>query len=75
MFLRLFNSKNVYSAILIPLVAFLFLMEPLRYPVSLVVMPGEGMMPLYVYFAKFYSGISVWPVVTGFVLVLLNAVI
>ncbi len=75
MFLRLFNSKNVYSAILIPLVGFLFWMEPLRVPVSLVVMPGEGMMPLYTFFARFYSGISVWPTVTGFVLVLFNAMI
>ena len=57
MFLRLFNSKNVYSAILIPLVAYLFWMEPLKVPVALVVIPGEGMMPLYTFFAKFLSAV------------------
>jgi len=75
MFLRLFSSKNVYSAILIPLVAFLFWMEPLKVPVTLVVIPGEGMMPLYTFFAKFFISSSVWPVVTGFLLTLLNALI
>lgn len=75
MLLRLFNSKNVYSAILIPLVGFLFWMEPLRVPVSLAEMPGEGMMPLYIFFAKFFSSSSVWPVITGFVLILMNAMI
>jgi len=75
MFLRLFNSKNVYSAILIPLVAFLFWMEPLKVPVTLVIIPGEGMMPLYTFFAKFFISSSVWPVVTGFLLALLNALI
>ena len=75
MFLRLFNSKNVYSAILIPLVAFLFWMEPLKVPVTLVVIPGEGMMPLYTFFAKFFISSSIWPVFTGFLLTLLNALI
>jgi hypothetical protein len=75
MFLRLFNSKNVYSAILIPIVAFLFWMEPLKVPVTLVVSPGEGMMPLYTFVVKFFTGSSIWPVLTGFVLVLLNALI
>jgi len=75
MFLRLFNSKNVYSVILIPLVAFLFWMEPLRIPVTLVVAPGEGMMPLYAIFVKFFVGSTIWPVVTGFVLILFNALI
>ena len=75
MFLRLFNNKNVYSAILIPLVAFLFWMEPLRVPVSLVITPGEGMMPLYAIFVKFFMGTTIWPVVTGFVLILFNALI
>jgi len=73
--LRLFNSKNVYSAILIPMVAFLFWMEPLRVPVTLAIIPGEGMMPLYTFFAKFYSSSTIWPVVTGFLLTLLNALI
>ena len=75
MFLRLFNSKNVYSAILIPIIAFLFWMEPLKAPASLAVYPGEGMMPLYTFFAKFYTGSSVWPVLTGFILILLNSLI
>ncbi|MCK9413386.1 MAG: DUF6427 family protein [Prolixibacteraceae bacterium] len=75
MFLRLFNSKNVYSAILIPIVAFLFWMEPLRTPISLLEVPGEGMMPLYTFFAKLYTGSSIFPVVSGFVLILLNALI
>ena len=75
MFLRLFNSKNVYSAILIPLVAFLFWMEPLKVPVALVVIPGEGMMPLYTFFAKFFISSTIWPVVTGFLLVLLNSLL
>lgn len=75
MLLRIFNSKNVYSAILIPIVAFLFWMEPMRVPTSLVVQQGEGMMPLYIFFAKFYTGVTIWPVVTGFVFVLLNALI
>jgi hypothetical protein len=75
MFLRLFNSKNVYSAILIPIVAFLFWMEPLKVPVALVVSPGEGMMPLYTFVAKYFTGSSIWPVFTGFVLILFNALI
>jgi hypothetical protein len=75
MFLRLFNNKSVYSAILIPIVALLFWMEPLREPVSLVITPGEEMMPLYTFFAKFFTGSTIWPVVTGFVLVLINALI
>ncbi len=75
MFLRLFNSKNVYSAILIPIIAFLFWMEPLKAPASLAVYPGEGMMPLYTFFAKFYTGSSIWPVLTGFILILLNSLI
>ena len=75
MLLRLFNSKNVYSAILIPIVAFLFWMEPLRVPTALVLPAGEGMMPLYVFFAKFFTGTTIWPVLTGFLLVLLNALI
>jgi hypothetical protein len=75
MFLRLFNNKNVYSVILIPLVGFLFWMEPLRVPVSLVSIQGEGMMPLYAFFARLYVSVSVWPIVTGFVLVLFNALI
>ncbi|HEY5510113.1 MAG TPA: hypothetical protein VIK10_03715 [Prolixibacteraceae bacterium] len=75
MLLRLFNNKNVYSAILIPVVAFLFWMEPLRVPTALVVQPGEGMMPLYIFFAKFFTGTTIWPVMTGFLLVLLNALI
>jgi len=75
MFLRLFNSKSVYSAVLIPMVAFLFWMEPLKVPVSLVVTPGEGMMPLYTFFVKYYTGVTIWPVLTGFILVLFNALI
>ena len=75
MFLRLFNSKNVYSAILIPLVAFLFWMEPLKQPTTLVVTSGEGMMPLYTFIVKFYTGNSIWPVLTGFLLVLFNGLI
>jgi len=75
MFLRLFNNKSVYSVILIPLVALLFWMEPLRVPISLVIAPGEGMMPLYLFFAKFFTGTTIWPVVAGFVLLLLNALI
>ncbi len=75
MFLRLFNSKNVYSAILIPIIAFLFWMEPLKAPASLAVYPGEGMMPLYTFFGKFYTGSSIWPVLTGFILILLNSLI
>ncbi len=75
MFLRLFNNKNVYSAILIPIVTLLFWVEPLRVPVSLVSVSGEGMMPLYTFFAKFFIGSSIFPVVTGFVLILLNALI
>ncbi|MEI6276320.1 MAG: DUF6427 family protein [Prolixibacteraceae bacterium] len=75
MFLRLFNSKSVYSAVLIPIVAFLFWMEPLKVPIQLVIVPGEGMMPLYTLFANFYTGTTIWPVVTGFVLILLNALI
>ena len=75
MFLRLFNSKNVYSAILIPIVAFLFWMEPLKVPVTLVVNPSEGMMPLYTFVVKYFTGSSIWPVFTGFVLVLFNALI
>lgn len=75
MFLRLFNNKSVYSAVLIPLVALLFWMEPLRAPISLAISPGEGMMPLYTFFAKFFTGTTIWPVVTGFVLVLINALI
>jgi hypothetical protein len=75
MFLRLFNNKSVYSVILVPLVALLFWMEPLSEPVSLIIVPGEGMMPLYTFFAKFFTGSTIWPVVTGFVLVLINALI
>ena len=75
MFLRIFNSKNVYSAILIPVVAFLLWMEPLRVPTALVLPPGEGMMPLYVFFADFFSGTTIWPVLTGFLFVLLNGLI
>jgi len=75
MFLRLFNNKSIYSAILIPLVALLFWMEPLRVPVTLTISPGEEMMPLYTFFAKFFTGSSIWPVVTGFLLLLLNALI
>ena len=75
MLLRIFNSKNVYSAILIPIVAFLFWMEPMKVPTALVVQQGEGMMPLYIFFAKFFSGATIWPVVTGFLFVLLNALI
>jgi len=33
------------------------------------------MMPLYVFFAKFFTGATIWPVLTGFLLVLLNALI
>lgn len=73
MLLRLFNSKSVYSAILIPLVAFLFWMEPLNNPGSFVVIQGEGMMPLYHYFAHFFSDSRLLPVLVGFVLVMLNA--
>lgn len=75
MFLRLFNSKSVYSAILIPIVAFLFWMEPLSEPAAFVVNPGEGMMPLSIFFNKFLSGSMFIPVLTGFILVLLNALI
>ena len=75
MFLRLFNSKSVYSVILIPLVAFLFWIEPLGTPAPLVVTPGEGMMPLFAFFVKLFSGNPLWPVLTGFIMVLLNAVI
>ena len=75
MLLRLFNSKNVYSAILIPLVGFLFWMESLWAPASLAILRGEGMMPLYIFFAKFFSSNSVWPAITGFVLMLINALI
>jgi hypothetical protein len=50
-------------------------MEPLRVPVSLVPMPGEGMMPLYIFVTNFFSGNTIWPVVTGFVMILLNALI
>ena len=75
MFLRLFNSKNVYSAILIPVVAFLFWMEPLREPTSFVVAPGEGMMPLFTFAVRLFAGSSFWPILTGFILVLLNALI
>ena len=75
MLLRLFNNKSVYSAILIPLVALLFWIEPLRVPITLVSVPGEGMMPLYTFFAIFFSGSTIWPVVTGFILLLLNALI
>ena len=75
MLLRIFNSKNVYSAILIPIVAFLFWMEPMKVPTTLVIQQGEGMMPLYIFFAKFFSGATIWPVLTGFLLVLLNALI
>lgn len=75
MLLRILNNKNVYSAILIPIVAFLFWMEPMKVPTALVIQPGEGMMPLYIFFAKFFMGTTIWPVVTGFVLVLLNALI
>ncbi len=75
MLLRLCKSKSVYSAILIPLVAFLFWMEPLQVPVPLVVTPGEGMMPLFIFFGKYFTGSSIFPVLTGFVLVLLNALI
>ena len=75
MFLRLFNSKSVYSVILIPLVAYLFWMEPIQVPVSLAATPGEGMMPLFIFFVKFYTGVTIWPVLSGFILVLLNALI
>jgi hypothetical protein len=75
MLLRLFNSKNVYSAILIPLVAFLFWVGPLRAPVAMVITPGEGMMPLFSLFAKLFNGNALWPILTGFILVLLNALI
>jgi hypothetical protein len=75
MLLRLFNSKNVYSAILIPLVGFLFWMEPLRTPEALVVTPGEGMMPLFALLVRLYTGNALWPILTGFILVLLNALI
>lgn len=75
MFLRLSKSKNVYSAVLIPLAAFLFWMEPLKVPVVLAPIPGEGMMPLYAFFFKFFVGSTIWPVVTGFALMLLNALV
>ncbi|MEI7830449.1 MAG: DUF6427 family protein [Prolixibacteraceae bacterium] len=75
MFLRLFNSKNVYSAVLIPIVAILFWIEPLKVPVSLALMPGEGMMPLYTLVIQLFSGVTIWPIVAGFVMVLLNALI
>ncbi len=73
MFLRLFNSKNIVSAILIPIVAFLFWVEPLKIPISLVINPGEGMMPLFTLVIKLFSGVTLWPVLVGFLLVLLNA--
>ncbi len=75
MLLRLFNSKSVYSAVFIPVVAFLFWMDALKVPVPQVVAPGEGMMPLFTLFARYYTGTTVWPVVTGFILVLLNGLI
>lgn len=75
MFLRLFNSKSVYSVILIPIVAILFWMEPLRNPVAFVVNPGEGMMPLFIYISNFFSGSLFFPVFSGFILVLLNGLI
>jgi hypothetical protein len=50
-------------------------MEPIQVPVTLVVSPGEGMMPLFVLCIKMYTGNTIWPVVTGFVLLLLNAFI
>lgn len=75
MLLRIFNSKSVYSVILIPLVAFLFWMEPLKTPITLVSTPGEGMMPLYTYFAAFFTGNTLFPVITGFILLLLNALV
>lgn len=73
MFLRLFNSKSVYSVILIPLVAFLFWMEPLKAPAAFEVTQGEGMMPLYSYFTNLFSESLLMPVIVGFVMVLLNA--
>lgn len=75
MLLRLFNGKNVFSAILIPIVAFLFWMEPLRIPIALEVNPGEGMMPLFTLLIKLFNGVTIWPVLTGFILVLFNALI
>ena len=75
MFLRLFNSKSIYSAILIPMVALLFWMEPLREPAAFAVSPGEGMMPLFIYFSGFFSDSQFLPVLFGFILVLLNGLI
>ena len=75
MFLRLSNSKSVYSALLIPVVAFLFWMEPLKVPVQLTLNPGEGMMPLYLLFARLFTGTTIWPVMTGFILTLFNALV
>ncbi|MCE1197805.1 MAG: DUF6427 family protein [Marinilabiliales bacterium] len=75
MFLRIFNSKSVYSVILIPLVAFLFWMEPLKQPVALPPLQGEGMMPLFVFWSSYYVGHPLASVLTGFILLLLNAIV
>ncbi len=75
MLLRLFNSKNVFSAILIPIVAILFWIEPIKVPIALAANPGEGMMPLFTLFIKLFSGVTIWPVLTGFIFLLFNALV
>jgi len=75
MLLRLFNSKNVISAVLIPLTAYLFWINALKTPASLNVVPGEGMMPLFSLIAHFYAVKTIWTTLTGFILLILNALI